>query len=128
MARLRPHEHEVCLGIAVFRNKAKFRLDIRDIPVFQVLRNNKAQERAADAVVINAGGFGIGDGRGEMKLCDLGCGHLGLLVDQAPVAISASAAKVASRKPGSTTARMGAVIEMRPVVGATISCNAPSIR
>ncbi|WP_157860859.1 MULTISPECIES: hypothetical protein [Bradyrhizobium] len=53
------HECEVCVGVAIVGNEAKLRLDVGDAPVFKVFRNDEAEQRTAESVVIQSGGLCI---------------------------------------------------------------------
>ena len=49
---LRAHKAEIGVGIAIVRDKAQLRLDVGDRPVLQILRDNEAKQRTAQAVGI----------------------------------------------------------------------------
>jgi hypothetical protein len=71
------HEDEVSPGIAIIGNKAEFRLHVGDAPAFEILGNDEAKQRPADTFVTEPGRFRFGNSLREMKLCDLGCRHVG---------------------------------------------------
>ena len=48
---LRPHEHEVCVRIAIVGDEAEFRLNVGDLPVLEIFCDNKTEQRAADGVM-----------------------------------------------------------------------------
>ena len=58
-------EHEVRPGVAIIGDKAKLRLDVGDAPFFEILGDNEAKQRAADAIMTEPGCFRFGNSRGR---------------------------------------------------------------
>ena len=72
------HEREVRVRVAIVGDESKLRLDVGDAPVFKVFRDDEAEQRTAEGVMVQSDGRCIDKCCREMTLCDFGCGHHGL--------------------------------------------------